>query len=174
MLPPSYSSWDVKRLGHAHRRRMAAVSYWRMLESATARYQSIDGVRLPKIGLGTWGIGGDSNPDRTRHERSRNALRSALEAGYRHFDTAEMYASGHCEQLIGAAIAESGIPREAIFLNSKVNPEHLEFRAFMRSVDRSLRRLGVEYMDLYLVHWPIPRVAVADSFRILNRVVREG
>ena len=73
-------------------------------------YESVDSVSLPKIGFGTWKIGGDSVPDPSRDARSLAALRSALELGYTHFDTAEIYAGGHAEELIGRAIKDSGAP----------------------------------------------------------------
>ena len=85
-------------------------------------FESIRSLQIPKIGYGTWRIGGASSPDLGKDTTSLSALRSALELGYTHFDTAENYADGHAEELIGRAIRESGIPREQLFITSKVKP----------------------------------------------------
>ncbi len=85
-----------------------------------------------------------------------------------------MYAGGHCEELLGVAIRESGVPREQLYLTSKVKPEHLGYADVQRCCDRSLKRLGVEYLDLYLVHWPNPRISLRETFRALNQLVRSG
>lgn len=138
------------------------------------RYETINGLRLPKIGFGTWNIGGGSSPDRSRDTASLAALRSALELGYTHFDTAEMYAAGHTEELLGKAIRESGAPRASLFITSKVSPEHLGYDAVLRSCEASLRRLGLEYVDLYLIHWPSPHMKLPDAFRALNKLVVDG
>jgi len=92
--------------------------------------------------------------DRAQDARSLAALRSALELGYTHFDTAEMYADGHTEELLGRAVRESKIKREDLFITSKVLPSNLQSERVLRACEGSLRRLGVEYLDLYLIHWP--------------------
>ena len=70
------------------------------------RFETLHGLQIPKIGFGTWRIGGDYSPSLAGDERSLAALRSALELGYTHFDTAEIYAGGHCEELLGQAIRD--------------------------------------------------------------------
>ena len=102
------------------------------------------------------------------------ALRSALELGYTHFDTAEMYASGHSEELLGQAVHESGIPRENLFITSKVSASHLRYDDVLRSFENSLRHLSMDYLDLYLIHWPSSSIPLSESFRALNQLVREG
>lgn len=129
---------------------------------------------MPKIGLGTWGIGGQAAPDHSRDDHSLLALRSALDLGYRHFDTAEIYAAGHCEDLLGQAIRESSVPREQLFITSKVKPEHLRSSGVAKAARESLRRLGLEYLDLYLIHWPNPTIELAETIGALNRLVRDG
>lgn len=138
------------------------------------RYERLQGLEIPKIGFGTWAIGGKSSPDPSADETSLAALRSALQLGYRHFDTAEMYAAGHSEELLGRAIRESGIPRGELYLTSKVLPEHLAYADVLRACEASLRRLGIDYLDLYLVHWPNPRVSLSETFRALNELTRGG
>ena len=138
------------------------------------KFETVREPQIPKVGFGTWSIGGQSTPDPSLDSVSRAALGSALELGYTHFDTAEYYADGHAEELLGQAIREMGIRREDLFLTTKVSPEHLHTDDALRACDRSLRRLGVDFVDLYLIHWPNPRIQLEESFRALNRLVREG
>lgn len=139
------------------------------------KYETIHGRSIPKIGFGMWKIGGDSYPDPSLDSKSMTALRTALEVGYTHFDTAEGYASGHSEELLGRAIGETNTEREKLFLTTKISPEHLAYEQVFRSCENSLRRIGVGYVDLYLIHWP-PRsgMNLGESFRALNQLVRDG
>jgi diketogulonate reductase-like aldo/keto reductase len=138
------------------------------------QYETVSGAVVPKIGFGTWKIGGDSSPNPSLEARSLAAVRSALELGYTHLDTAEHYAAGHAEELLGRAIRESAIAREKLFITSKVWPNHLRYDDVLRSCAGSLRRLGTEYLDLYLIHWPNQLIPLRDTFRALNQLVREG
>jgi diketogulonate reductase-like aldo/keto reductase len=134
------------------------------------RYETLPNLQLPKIGFGTWRIGNDRSAD----ERSRLALRSALELGYTHFDTAEAYAAGHAEELLGQAIREINAPRPALFITSKVSPEHLKHNDVLRCCENSLRRLGMDYLDLYLIHWPGRGINLEETFQALNKLVQDG
>ncbi len=138
------------------------------------RYETLHNLQIPKIGFGTWKIGGESAPDYSIETRSRDAIHSALELGYTHFDTAEYYAGGHAEELLGQAIRELKIARETLFITSKVSPEHLHYDDVLRSCENSLRRLGMDYLDLYLIHWPSLAIRLPETFRALNQLVREG
>src|SRR5271154_1848267 len=100
----------------------------------------LSGARLPSLGLGVWQV--PEGPDCER------AVRWALESGYRLIDTAQAYAN---EVSVGRAVRQSGIPREEIFLTTKFHPGRTDP---MAEAVGSLRRLGTEYLDLYLVHWP--------------------
>jgi len=139
------------------------------------RDETVHGVSVPKIGFGTWKIGGDSYPDPKRDPASLAALRTALEVGYTHFDTAEVYADGHSEELLGRAIRETNTKRERLFITTKVDPAHLQHKQVLRSCENSLSRLKMDYVDLYLIHWP-PRMSLQldDAFRGLNQLVRNG
>jgi 2,5-diketo-D-gluconate reductase A len=100
------------------------------------------GVQMPVLGLGVWQM--DEGAE------TENAVEWALEAGYRHVDTAQLYKN---ERSVGAAIRRSGIPREEIFVTTKWLPT---VRSAGPALEQSLERLGMEYVDLYLVHWPVP------------------
>jgi diketogulonate reductase-like aldo/keto reductase len=99
-----------------------------------------DGGRLPMLGLGVWQV--PNGP------ATVNAVRWALELGYRHIDTAQSYGN---EESVGHALRDSGVPREDVFLTTKFYPGR---RDPVAEAERSLRRLGVDHVDLYLVHWP--------------------
>jgi diketogulonate reductase-like aldo/keto reductase len=131
-----------------------------------------NGTRVPALGLGTWGIGGGSQPDRSQDARLVAAIQTALQLGYTHIDTAEMYGGGHTEELVGQAIR--GIKRQDLFLVSKVWPDHLRYERLLASCQASLDRLGVDYLDIYLVHWPNKSVPLEETFRALNRLVKDG
>ncbi|MHC1782339.1 MAG: aldo/keto reductase [Anaerolineaceae bacterium] len=138
------------------------------------RYETIHNLQIPKIGFGTWTVGGWDAPDPSGDEYALVALRSALELGYTAFDTAERYASGHAEELLGRAIRDSGVPREKLFITSKVNPENLAYRDVLTACVGSLSRLQMDFLDLYLIHWPMTGMNLKETFRALNLLVREG
>ncbi len=132
-----------------------------MLEDITATISLANGVAMPRLGLGTYksAEGGDV-------ERSVTA---ALGLGYRSIDTASLYGN---EAGIGAAIAASGVPRSQIFLTSKVWNDEQGYESTLHAFDRSLTRLGTDYLDLYLVHWP--REQTRDTWRAMERLYSEG
>lgn len=138
------------------------------------KFETWNNLTLPKIGFGTWKIGGSSSPNYSQDPRALTALRSALKLGYTHFDTAEGYAAGHTEEMLGQVLSELGIKRELLFITTKVSPEHLQYDSVLKSCEGSLRRLGVNYLDLYLIHWPKTGMDLADTFKALNKLVTDG
>ena len=138
------------------------------------KYETIHNLTLAKIGFGTWKIGGEYSYNPEVDSISTAALRSALEVGYSHIDTAETYADGHTEELIGRVVREMRIPRESLFITTKVKPKHLQYEQVLEACEGSLRRLQMDYVDLYLIHWPDAGMKLQDSFRALNKLVREG
>ena len=139
------------------------------------KYETLhNGEQIPKLGFGTWKIGGGSYADPKLDSVSLAALRSALEVGYTHFDTAEMYASGHTEELLGRAIRETHVNREMLFITTKALPSHLKYDDALKACDNSLKRLKMEYIDLYLIHWPQAGMKLEETFRALNKLVRDG
>ncbi|HUH99318.1 MAG TPA: aldo/keto reductase [Anaerolineales bacterium] len=138
------------------------------------KYETLHNLLIPKIGFGSARLGGRLFADRSRDDQFLAALRSGLELGYSHFDTAEFYAGGHAEELIGRAIHESGVKRDRLFVTTKVWPTNLAYKNVLRACENSLRRLQMEYIDLYLIHWPNPFVPLKETFRALNLLVRKG
>lgn len=125
------------------------------------------GVDVAVIGQGTWDI-----PERgARAAEALDALRCGIELGMTHLDTAEMYGSGRVEELIRDVVAE--FPRESLFITTKVLPGNASFHGTIAAADRSLRRLGVDYVDLYLLHWPGEH-PLEETMRALEQLVHDG
>lgn len=122
------------------------------------------GESIPALGQGTWNIGDD--PKRRQEEIA--TLRRGIDLGLTLIDTAEMYGDGRSESLVGEAIAGR---RDEVFLVSKVYPHNASAKAMPRSCEASLRRLGVEMLDLYLLHWPgsVPLAETVAAFEGLQR-----
>lgn len=138
------------------------------------KYETVHGLSIPKVGFGTWRIGGDSYADPKLDSVSLTALRTALELGYTHFDTAEGYAAGYSEELVGRAVRETNTKREDLFIATKISPEHLQYEQVFTSCENSLRRLNMDYVDLYLIHWPRIGMKLEETFRALNKLVQDG
>jgi 2,5-diketo-D-gluconate reductase B len=120
------------------------------------------GISMPKLGLGTFRMQGDV---------CRTAVESALGLGYRHVDTAEMYAN---EEAIGAAIAASRVARGELHVTTKVWHENLAPEAIRRAFDASLKKLRLDHVDLYLVHWPSRSANWPAVFETLMKLKEEG
>src|SRR6476469_10151535 len=128
------------------------------LSGATMESLRTQGISLPKLGLGTFRMQGDA---------CRAAVESALGLGYRHIDTAEMYGN---EEAIGAAIAASRVARADLHVTTKVWNENLAPDAIRRAFDASLKKLRLDHVDLYLVHWPAPRMNLPAMFEALMKL----
>jgi diketogulonate reductase-like aldo/keto reductase len=125
------------------------------------------GITIPKLGFGTGRIG-----DKTSIDAYGGLVAHALKLGYRHIDTAWKYKT---EKGVGDGIRASGVPREEIFLTTKVSHEYLRADDFARMVDESLNNLKVDYVDLLMVHWPSPeKVPLAETMNALAKAKREG
>lgn len=118
------------------------------------------GDGIPLVGFGTY----DIEPSETTE-----AVRTALEAGYRHVDCAEGYGN---EREVGEALAE--YDREELFLTTKVLPKHLHYESLLSACQDSLDRLGTDYLDLYLIHWPNPAISLRETLSAMARLVEEG
>ncbi|MEW5321369.1 aldo/keto reductase [Geobacillus thermoleovorans] len=121
-----------------------------------------NGVKMPWVGLGVYKV--------KEGEEVRSAVRTALEIGYRHVDTAAFYEN---EEGVGQAIRESGIPREQVFVTTKVWNTDQGYEATLKAFDRSLKKLGFDYVDLYLVHWPV-KGKYKETYRALEKLYKDG
>ena len=121
------------------------------------------GAAIPAVGYGTMLF--------PEPERAVQLIRHALETGYRHIDTARKYGS---EQWVGEAIRTAGVPRDEIWVTTKVTEENARAADFARSVETSLETLGLDSVDLLLIHWPQPRVPLAETLAALAKTKRDG
>jgi 2,5-diketo-D-gluconate reductase A len=122
-----------------------------------------DGRSIPQIGLGVW---------QTPNDTAVTAVKVALDAGYRHIDTAAIYGN---EEGVGEGIRTSGVAREDIFLTTKVWNDDQGFDETLRAMDQSLAKLGTDYVDLYLIHWPSAfRGKYVETWKALVRLREEG
>src|SRR5450755_141420 len=117
---------------------------------------------IPALGFGTSPLTGGLSAD---------TVLAALQAGYRHIDTARKYGT---ERAVGEALRDSSLSRKDIFLTTKVSHENLRVGNFAKSVDESLAALGVDYVDLLLIHWPNPEIALTETMPALANAKRQG
>lgn len=120
-----------------------------------------NGMSMPALGLGTYKLAGKA---------AYEPVRAALGCGYRHIDTASFYEN---EEAIGQAVRDSGLSREEVFITSKVWNTEQGYEAAMKAFECTLDRLGMDYLDLYLVHWPVTGRRL-DTYRALERLYNEG
>ncbi|WP_396613146.1 aldo/keto reductase [Haloferax sp. S1W] len=123
---------------------------------------SVQGVEVPALGVGT---------ARMRGAECRDAVKVGLELGYRHLDTAQMYKN---EDAVGAAVADSGVDRDELFVVTKILRSNLRYDDVLRSFEESLARLQMDYVDLLLIHAPSRTVPVTESLRAMNELQDQG
>lgn len=122
-----------------------------------------NGITMPQLGFGVWQVS---------NEEVVPAVKKALEVGYRSIDTARIYNN---EEGVGRAIAESGIPREELFITTKLWNADQGYDKALKAFDESLERLGLEYVDLYLIHWPCPDFGLyVETYKALEKIYQEG
>src|SRR3989344_503367 len=131
------------------------------------------GFSMPVFGFGTWQMGG-------RHERDPQnddqadiaAIKAAIEAGITHIDTAESYSAGHAEELVAQAI--KGYDRSKLFIVSKAHQEHLRHDDLLVACENSLKRLQIDYLDLYLLHAPSLQVPIKETMAAMDKLKADG
>ncbi|NLF28338.1 MAG: aldo/keto reductase [Clostridiales bacterium] len=119
-----------------------------------------NGVEIPRLALGVFQV---------EDAKTADCVRWALEAGYRHIDTAAVYAN---ERGVGKGMRDSGVPREDIFLTTKLWNDDMRKNRPLEAFEESLERLGTDYVDLYLIHWPV--VGFEKSWPVMEKLYREG
>ncbi|MBP1851925.1 aldo/keto reductase [Rhizobium halophytocola] len=122
-----------------------------------------DGHAIPQVGLGVW---------KTANDEAAAVIRTAIDTGYRHIDTAAAYDN---EEGVGEGIRQSGLPRDEIFLTTKLWNTEQGYDQTLKAFDASLKRLGTDYVDLYLIHWPAPSKGLfVDTWRAFIKLQQEG
>ncbi|MFH8568530.1 aldo/keto reductase [Streptomyces sp. NPDC017993] len=122
-----------------------------------------NGIAMPQLGFGVWQI-----PD----DEAFTAVGHALEAGYRSIDTAAIYGN---EEGTGKALAASGVARDELFVTTKLWNAEQGYDSTLRAFDTSLGKLGLEYVDLYLIHWPLPsKDAYVDTYKAFEKILADG
>jgi diketogulonate reductase-like aldo/keto reductase len=130
------------------------------------------GEQLPVLGFGTWRLGGNMQPDTSRDQEIIQSLQAAIQLGYTHIDTAEMYGGGHTEELVGQAIRP--FERAQLQIGTKIWHANLGYADVFRSFEGSLKRLGTDYVDFYIIHLPSAHTPMNETFRALNQLVDRG
>ena len=140
------------------------------MKKSTNCYQLSNGVQIPCLGFGTW-----QTPD---GDVAVSSVRCAIEAGYRHIDTAQAYGN---EESVGQGIQESGVKREELFVTTKLWNENRGYDVIMRSFDEIMKKLGLDYLDLFLIHWPNPvmfrehwQQVNAETWKTFEKLYRTG
>jgi len=125
-----------------------------------------DGTLIPRFGIGTWRMGEHQAMAATE----ATAVRAAIERGVTLIDTAEMYGDGGAEEIIAQAVADAAVQRERLFVVSKVYPHNASRKGTIAACERSLKRLGTDYLDCYLLHWPgeHPIAETVEAFETLK------
>lgn len=131
----------------------------------------LNGFELPVLGVGTCLMGGedDGPADYSKDEEYIKAIQEAIKLGYTHIDTAESYGGNHTEELVGKAIKK--FDRSKLIITSKVSKEHLRYEDVISSAKNSLKRLGTDCIDLYLLHRPNPNIPIEETMRAMNDLV---
>lgn len=131
----------------------------------------VEGVKIPALGLGTWEMGEGVFPFRSHDKECIAALKRGIELGMTHIDTAEIYSSGRVEKIVAEAIKD--FDREKLFITSKVWQSNLRYNDVIKSAKGSLKRLGIEQTDLYLVHWPNPNIPLKETMRGMEYLIEQ-
>src|SRR5699024_9165597 len=133
----------------------------KMTISQQDTYELNNGVKMPVIGFGVYKI-----PE----EQMETTIGTALDAGYRHFDTAAFYEN---ERALGDVLKKSGVSREELFITTKVWNDDLGYEETLKAFETSLEKLQMDYLDLYLIHWPIEG-KYTDAWRALEKLYKDG
>lgn len=130
------------------------------------------GFELPVFGFGTWQMGGRETRDPNNDDKADIfAIKSAIEIGLTHIDTAAWYAEGHTEKLVGEAI--KGFDRSKLIITTKVAPMNLHYNDVINSAKESLKRLGTDYIDVYVIHNPNPYISIKETMEAFDYLVEK-
>lgn len=125
-----------------------------------------NGLDIPAIGLGTWGIGGKFEADASKELQEIRMIKEAIKLGFTHIDTAEFYGQGQAEKEVGIAIKD--FDRKDLFIATKVWRTNLDYNSIVKSMENSLKRLQTDFVELYLVHWPNPQIPIKNTMEAME------
>jgi diketogulonate reductase-like aldo/keto reductase len=132
------------------------------------------GEMIPVVGQGLWGVTRRKVffKGKSYYEKIKSAIKKGIELGMKHIDTAELYGFGEAESLLGDIIQD--YPRDELFLTSKLFPMHFGYKSMKKAANKTLKRLGIDYLDLYLIHWPSSLISIEKEMRVFESLVKEG
>ena len=132
-----------------------------------------NGLEIPVLGFGTWYMGGSFGREANYDDTADiSAIQKTIEFGGYRFDTAEMYALGYSEEILGKAL--KSYDRTKLFITSKVSPQNLNYESIISACQDSLKRLGMDYLDLYLIHAPNPEIDISETMRAFDYLKNQG
>jgi diketogulonate reductase-like aldo/keto reductase len=143
--------------------------YYHRINKMVINMVKLGNKEVSSIGLGTYGMGGKNTADYKNDVKEIEAIKYAITNGINLIDTAEYYGHGHSEELVGKAIKD--FEREDLFIISKVWPVNLHYNDLINSAKESLKRLDTDYIDLYLIHWPNPKIPVKESLDAMGELL---
>jgi diketogulonate reductase-like aldo/keto reductase len=132
------------------------------------------GEMIPVVGQGLWGVKRRKGffKGSSYYENIKSAIKKGVELGMKHIDTAELYGFGKAESLLGDIIQDYS--RDELFITSKLFPMHFSLKSMKKAANKSLKRLGIDYLDLYLIHWPSNLISIEKEMNVLESLVKEG
>ncbi|MFX0043251.1 MAG: aldo/keto reductase [Candidatus Hodarchaeota archaeon] len=132
------------------------------------------GEEIPVLGQGFWGVSRLKGfiKGKSYYEKIKSVIRKGIELGMTHLDTAEFYGLGKAEEVMGELIKE--YPRDDLFITSKLFPIYFRNKSMMKAANKSLKRLDLNYLDLYLIHWPSRFISIKKQMEVLETLVKEG
>jgi diketogulonate reductase-like aldo/keto reductase len=145
--------------------------FYTIEHEAMKNFRLKSGSCIPKLGIGTYSFGGEHVADRSKDKEWIFAIKTAIQLGYSHIDTAEIYGRNHTEELVGKAI--KGIERSKLFITSKVYKSHFRYDDVIAAAKGSIKRMNSGYLDLYLLHSTNPEIPIKETMEAMNSLVAQ-
>lgn len=132
------------------------------------------GEMIPVVGQGLWGVSRLKGffKGKSYYENIKSAVKKGIQLGMKHIDTAELYGMGKAESVLGDIVQD--YPRDELFITSKLFPMHFSYKSMKKAASKTLKRLGIDYLDLYLIHWPSNLISIEKEMNVLENLVKVG
>ena len=132
------------------------------------------GEMIPVVGQGLWGVSRLKGffKGKSYYENIKSAVKKGIQLGMKHIDTAELYGMGKAESVLGDIVQD--YPRDELFITSKLFPMHFSYKSMKKAANKTLKRLGIDYLDLYLIHWPSNLISIEKEMNVLENLVKVG